>query len=143
MRAAHGDVPVLRTTAELANLGRIRRFVEDAATALGADATALRSLLLAVDEASTNIILHGYRGQGGTITIAVARAEENLIIRLTDTAEPFDPTGVLPPDVALPLESRRVGGMGLHLIRQATDAVMHRIPPQGGNELTLIRRLGP
>src|SRR5262249_30618864 len=101
---------------------------------------ALRHILLAVDEASTNIIVHGYRGRLGTIEVAVAREGERLIIRLRDTAEPFDPTAIPPPDLAAPVEERPIGGLGFQMVRQVMDEVSHRITPEGGNELTLVRR---
>jgi serine/threonine-protein kinase RsbW len=131
---------VLRITAKLESLGQIRRFVQGAAMARNAGPATLRHILLAVDEASTNIIVHGYRGQDGTIEVEVAREGENLIIRLRDTAEPFDPTAVPPPDLAVPLAQRPIGGLGVQLIRQTMDEVRHRVTPEGGNELTLVRR---
>jgi serine/threonine-protein kinase RsbW len=132
---------VLRVSAELENLSQIRRFVQEAAAAWDADPATLRHVLLAVDEASTNIIVHGYRGRDGTIEVEAAREEESLVIRLRDTAAPFDPTAALPPDMTAPLEERPVGGLGIQLIRQVMDRVSHRIMPEGGNELTLVRRL--
>jgi serine/threonine-protein kinase RsbW len=131
---------VLRIAARLENLSSIRRFVQEAAMARGAGPATVRQILLAVDEASTNIIVHGYRGRDGTIEVELAREGENLIIRLRDTAEPFDPTAVPPPDLAVPLAERPIGGLGIQLVRQAMDGVSHRIRPEGGNELTLVRR---
>jgi serine/threonine-protein kinase RsbW len=131
---------VLRIDARLESLSSIRRFVQEAGLAWDAGPAALRQMLLAVDEASTNIIVHGYRGQDGTIEVEVAREGENLIIRLRDTAEPFDPTTVPPPDLTAPLLERPIGGLGIQLVRQVMDGVSHRITPEGGNELTLVRR---
>jgi hypothetical protein len=30
--------------------------------------------------------------------------------------------------------------MGIHLTRRLTDAILHRFTPDGGNEVTLIKR---
>ena len=57
--------------ARLENLAVIRRFVEDATTALGIDPATVASIILAVDEATSNIITHGYQGQPGDIEIDV------------------------------------------------------------------------
>jgi serine/threonine-protein kinase RsbW len=62
-----------------------------------------------------------------------------LVVCLRDHAPPFDPRSVLPPDPSLPLEVRPLGGMGVHLMKQLVDRVIHRVPPQGGNELTLVK----
>ena len=130
----------LHVAAGLKNLARIRRFVEKAATALGVDPAAIPYLLLAVDEAATNIIVHGYQGREGPIEVEVARQGDGLLIRLRDEAAPFDPTAIPPPDLSLPLEERAIGGMGVYLMRRCMDQVSHSCPPQGGNELILIKK---
>jgi serine/threonine-protein kinase RsbW len=97
-------------------------------------------ILLAVDEAATNIIVHGYRGQPGDIEIEVENQDGSLAVSLRDKAPPFDPTRVPMPDLSLPLDQRPFGGMGVHLMRQCMDDVIYRAPPQGGNELILVKK---
>jgi len=119
----------------------IRQYVRDTAEAQGASAAAVEETLLAVDEAISNIVHHGYRGrQEGRIEITVERDGADLVIRLYDDAPPFDPTTVEPPDLTLPLEQRPVGGLGIHLMRQNMDRISHGVTEQGGNELTLVKR---
>jgi serine/threonine-protein kinase RsbW len=130
----------LHIEAEPKNLAVIRLFVEEAATALGVDLAVIPNVILAVDEAVSNIITHGYQGQGGVVEIEVSREENALVIRLRDEATPFDPTNVPPPDLTLPLERRAAGGLGIHLIRRVMDEMTHRLTPQGGNELTLVKK---
>ena len=129
----------LRIGAELDNLSLIRRFVEDAAIGLGADQEAIPDVLLAVTEAATNVMIHGYQGQPGTIEIEVSQREDSLVVCLRDQAPPFDPTTVPPPDVTLPLEQRQPGGLGIHFMRQFMDELTFRSTPQGGNELTMVK----
>lgn len=130
----------LHITAELKNLANIRRFIQETATSLGIDAAIIPDVVLAVDEAASNIVLHGYKGQKGIIRVEVEREGDALVVRLRDEAAPFDPNTIPPPDLTLPLEQRPVGGMGIYLTRQVMDEVVHRITRQGGNELTLIKR---
>ena len=130
----------LRISAELKQLVVIRRFIEETATAFKADPSAILDMLQAVDEAATNIIVHGYRGQPGMIEIEVRREGDSLVVRLRDQATPFDPTAVPPPDLTLPLEKRPLGGMGIYLARQLMDEMTHRVTSQGGNELTLVKK---
>ena len=132
----------LFVAAQLENLSEIRRFVREEATALGAVEEAICDLELAVDEATCNIICHGYGDRGGTIRVGVERSGDRLIVHLSDEAPPFDPTRHPLPDVTLPLEERPLGGLGIFLIRQSVDEVAYRVPPEGGNELTLIKQLG-
>ncbi|MBN1889766.1 MAG: ATP-binding protein [Thermoflexales bacterium] len=131
----------LHVTADVTRLAEIRRFVEETAAALGVEAGLVPKLQLAVDEAATNIIVHGYQGQVGLIEIEMQRDGTELVIRLRDSASPFDPTTVPPPDLTLQLEERPPGGLGIHLMRQAVDRLSYSPLPQGGNELSLIKTL--
>lgn len=127
--------------AELENLAVIRNFVRDSATALGVDPAVVPDLLLAADEAATNVIVHGYQGRQGTIEIEVAREAMDVVIHVRDNAPPFDPTSAPSPDLTRPLEERSPGGLGIYLIRQYMDEVIHRITPLGGNELILKKEI--
>jgi len=126
--------------AERENLAVIRRFVEEMSQDLGADQAATDDMIQAVDEAVTNIIVHGYAGRSGMIEIQVKRDRDSLVVCLRDQAPRFDPTTLPPPDLISPLEKRRLGGLGVYLIRQFVDQVHYRAMPQGGNELTLVKR---
>jgi serine/threonine-protein kinase RsbW len=138
---ANAPFASLCIAAKLESLAVIRCFVEDAMTALGIDPATIASTVLAVDEAASNIVTHGYQGQPGDIEIDVQHERIALTICLRDQAPPFDPTSVPAPDLTAPLEQRVAGGLGIHLIRQTMDKVIHRITPHGGNELLLIKRL--
>jgi serine/threonine-protein kinase RsbW len=130
----------LRIAAELRNLAAIRRFVSDAAADLQASRTATDEMIQAVDESVTNVMVHGYEGQPGTIEVEVSREGNDLVIRIRDYGPPFDPTTYPSPDLTLPLERRRFGGLGIHLSRESTDAVIYRLTPDGANELTLLKK---
>ncbi len=130
----------LRIPAEVGRLSSTRQFVRDAAAAAGAAPEPLADVVLAVDEAVTNIIVHGYQGRPGEIALEVRHDGDALIIVLRDQAPAFDPTQVPPPNLDLPLEERPVGGLGVHFMRQIMDAVHYRALAAGGNELTLIKR---
>jgi anti-sigma regulatory factor (Ser/Thr protein kinase) len=130
----------LRMAAELDNLAEIRHFVQKTATTFGVDPDIISDVLLAVDEAVTNVLVHGYQGQPGMIELELRRRGDSLVVCLRDQAIPFDPTTVPPPDLTLPLEQRPFGGMGIYLMRQLMDEMTHRITRQGGNELTLVKK---
>jgi glutamate/tyrosine decarboxylase-like PLP-dependent enzyme/anti-sigma regulatory factor (Ser/Thr protein kinase) len=138
-RAVEISTP-LQVPANLERLAEIRRFVQDRSTTLGLDPGNLADVLLAVDEAATNVILHGYRGQEGFLEVEVGREGDALVVRLRDEAPPFDPTTVAPPDRTLPPEQRVLEGMGIYFVRQVMDEVTHRATLRRGNELTLVKR---
>lgn len=124
-------------TAELENLAAIRSFVQESAAALGVDQAVISDVVLAADEAVTNVIVHGYQGRQGTVEIEVEREAMDVVVHVRDNAPPFDPTSVSSPDLSRSMEERPLGGLGIYLIRQYMDEVIYRITPQGGNELIL------
>ncbi|HEV8696555.1 MAG TPA: ATP-binding protein [Candidatus Limnocylindrales bacterium] len=125
--------------AELERLAEVREAVREVARSCEAPVTCMDDLVQAVDEAVTNIIVHGYRGGPGTIEMAAELVGDDIVITLEDRAPIFDPMTVPPPDLTIPPLRRRPGGMGIHLIRLAMDSVRHRPRPGGGNILTLTR----
>jgi len=131
----------LTFSAELKNLAALRYFVKQGTADLGACQRDIEDLVLAVDEATTNIILHGYRGEPGTVEIELQREGEFLLVRLRDKAPTFDPAAFPPPDLTIPIDQRPLGGMGIHLMREMVDEIHHRARSQGGNELTLVKRM--
>jgi serine/threonine-protein kinase RsbW len=130
----------MRVSAELKNLASIRRFVEGVAAEGGANPEVVTDMVTAMNEATTNIVLHGYRGQSGFIEVEVSFEDDALVIRLRDQAPAFDPVRVPPPDTSLPLEQRPPGGVGILMMRQLTDDLAYRKTDNGSNELVLVKR---
>jgi serine/threonine-protein kinase RsbW len=127
--------------AELTDLSGIRGFLEVAAADLGADGPTIRDLVIAANEAVANIIRHGYRGAPGPIEVIVEREPDSIVVHLRDEAPAFDPTAYPAPDLTVPLEERRAGGLGIHLTRTCVDEVSHLPLRRSGNELTLVKKL--
>jgi serine/threonine-protein kinase RsbW len=134
------SVATLDVMAQVENLATSRRWLEEITADLGANPSSAGDLIQAVDEAITNIIVHGYPAKPGSIEIEVTREGEDLVVRLRDLAPPFDPTAIPPPDLTLSLEERPPGGLGLFLIRKLTDRISYRARPLGGNEFTLVKK---
>jgi serine/threonine-protein kinase RsbW len=131
----------MQIAAERKNLSTIRNFVAEKAQTAGANPEEIDSLIQAVDEAATNIIVHGYMDGAGFIEIDVLSASNSVTVILQDKAPFFDPTQVPNPDIHLPLEKRPVGGLGIYLVRQNVDEITHLVPPEGGNRLVLLKRI--
>lgn len=93
-------------------------------------------ILLALDEALTNIIRHAYAGEPGKMTVWVEDDHEKMEIVLEDQGKRFDPTQVPSPE--LPRE--KPGGLGIHFIRTIMDEMVYEQDYQGGNRLHLIKR---
>ena len=133
----------LRVDADLEALAQVRAFVRDAAADAGAPESCRSDIVQAVDEAATNAIVHGYAGASGWLEVNASLEPGRFVVELEDGARAFDPTTVPEPDLSVAPMARRPGGMGVHLMRQCTDAMTHRPRPGGGNILTLVRATGP
>ena len=127
--------------AESSHLARVRDFVRSVSGEFGASPAVTADLVQAVDEAVSNVIVHGYAGASGEVEIEAGAADGKIEIRVLDRSRPFDPTAAPAPDVSSPPRHRKPGGMGIHLVRAGTDEVHHRSRDDGGNELRLVRAL--
>ncbi len=128
----------LKVKADFAQLQRIRDFITRSAEALGAAPTSLDDLRIAVDEAVTNILTHGYGGPG-YVELDLKAEAPDLVIRLRDWAPSFDPRLAPPPDLRPPGERDNPGGLGVYLIKSVMDEIVHR-SVEGGNELIMTKR---
>ena len=130
----------LSVEADLQNLKKVRSFVNETGRSLDIDDAVLGDLCLVVDEAVTNVIVHGYAGDSGRIDVEVAAEQSDLVVFIRDDARPFDGGGVEKPHLDESLSERAYGGMGVYLIRKLTDEAEFRPLPGGGNELRLVKK---
>jgi serine/threonine-protein kinase RsbW len=133
----------LRIPAELDRVADVRALVREVAGVCQAPKPCMDDLVQAVDEAATNVIVHGYRGAPGWLDVAAERVDDTIVVTLEDEAPSMDPTVYPEPDLSIPASRRKPGGMGIHLMRMATDRLEHAPRPGGGNILTMARRLDP
>ena len=100
-----------------------------------------RSVHVALDELLTNTVAHGFAGRtGGEVSVEVELRTDQVSVTLTDDGTPFDPFGRAAPDTALSVEQRRIGGLGIHLVRRMMDEVSyHRRADR--NVVVLAKRL--
>jgi len=98
-------------------------FTSDFFTRYGVDPTLLYPVDFALEELFTNVVKYA-AGGGARVEIDMATHAEGIEVVLTDYhAERFDVTEVPDAKVDLPIEQRRPGGLGLHLVRRMVDHV--------------------
>src|SRR5262249_51455511 len=92
----------------------------------GLSAKLIFDLNLSFDELLTNIISYGYDDNAAhEIEVSVTLANDLLTATLEDEARPFNPLTAPKPDLAAPLESRPLGGLGIHIVKTLMDDVVH------------------
>jgi len=132
---------MLELEAKLESIPALLRFVESACLDLGLDDSATYDLKLAVEEACTNVIVHGYGpDRTGTITVRVVDDDGQVVVVVRDEAPSFSPHQIPAPDLSTAVEEREPGGLGWHLIRQVIDETQYAQDESGANLLTLIKR---
>jgi len=106
---------------------------------VGVSAEVAFALDLAYEELVTNTIKYSYADSDPhDIDISVTVDDDSVELEVCDDGQEFDPTIQAPPDTSLPVEDRPIGGLGLHLIRNLTDAFTYR--RSGKKNFTRIRK---
>lgn len=98
-----------------------------------------QSLILAFDELLSNIIYYAYRDEDEhDIEIQIDLTKGAVAATIMDDGIPFDPFQSEEPDTMASLETREVGGLGIHLVRQIIDHVSYK-RLDGKNVVTLTQ----
>jgi anti-sigma regulatory factor (Ser/Thr protein kinase) len=108
------------------SVGRARADLARFAAGAGASSVQVDDVRLAVSEAVTNAVQHGYRGSPGRVQIAAGATDRELWIIVCDSGS------------GMQLSTDRPGlGLGLGLIAQVTDHMTIVPRPAGGTELRM------
>ena len=130
----------VRSTTE--NLSRIRDFIKKYSGQAGFDEETSNKIVLAADEACTNIIKHAYKfSEKGKININLSFSNKKLRLSITDEGIHFNSKSVPEPDLKKYYEERKVGGLGMFLMKKLMDEVSYSQPNSKRNKVTLIKYL--
>lgn len=128
--------------ARLGDLADILATVVEACDAAAAPPAVRTDIRLAVEEAYTNIVVHGYGGaRTGPVLLRITVTQGAVTVCLEDEAPVFHPEEVPTPGLADDWGEREIGGLGWHLIAQVMDEVHHTPRSPVGNVLTFMKRL--
>jgi serine/threonine-protein kinase RsbW len=124
------------------HLAQIREFTKRAANECGFSDDVIGKIILAVDEACTNIIKHAYKySPDGNITIAIKFAESKFEIAIIDEGIHFNPDSIPEPDIKEYYKQKKVGGLGVYLIRKLMDEVKYSTSTGNKNQVVLVKYL--
>jgi anti-sigma regulatory factor (Ser/Thr protein kinase) len=122
------------------SLPAIFAFTAESFAREGIDAALLPTIDFAVEELFTNMVKYG-GGSEADVRIEMNRIEGGVEVTLTDyDVEPFDVTKSRDADVRLPIERRRPGGLGLHLIRRLLDSIEYEYSKDTRQSRITIRK---
>jgi serine/threonine-protein kinase RsbW len=136
-------MPKMTFPAQFEFLDEIREFVAEIAREGGFNEKEIYSLQLAADEAATNIIEHAYEGVADAdFDVTCEMDDDVFVITMRDTGRPFNPSNVRLPNLKADLSERKIGGLGVYLMRKLMDEVHYISNPRTGNLLTMTKRRG-
>lgn len=132
----------LRVKSKTENLSVIRDFVSGNARDAGIPEVTVENIILAVDEACTNIIKHAYKlSPEGEIIIKIDYDEEKFTVTIIDYGKSFDPDRVPLPDLQKYYREHRVGGLGMYLMKSLMDDVKYISIPGKYNQVLLSKNI--
>ena len=95
---------------------------------------------IAVEEMFVNIASYAYQPGTGNATIRVetAQAPRAVTVTFIDRGVPFDPLAKPDPDVTLSAEERRIGGLGIYMVKKSMDEMKYEY--RDGQNILMIRK---
>ena len=125
---------------KVSEISKLNAFVKSATATLNMGKGLANQLMLAVEEAVTNVIDYAYpNGIEGNIDITIEADESRIRFILNDSGAEFDPTSVSKADTTLAVDERPIGGLGVFLVRNLMDSINYE-RSDGKNVLRLEKR---
>ena len=122
---------------KIEEISRVSEFTENVCSELRLDSELTMKIVLALEEAVSNVILYAYpKEENATVDITFRIVNGNLIISITDQGKEFDPTKGGEVDISLTADERPIGGLGIFLIKQIMNEVEYK-RIDGSNILTM------
>ena len=123
---------------ETSELARLAAFLTGFCERHGLPPDVDMALNLAAEEVFMNVVMHG---QGASrVAVSITRNDGDVTLTIQDDAPQFDPLQAPDFDPATPLDQRRTGGLGIHLLRNLMTE-LHYERVAGNNVLTLKKTI--
>ncbi|HLJ13699.1 MAG TPA: ATP-binding protein [Bryobacteraceae bacterium] len=134
--ADHTTAERLDLQSRISDLARIPPWIERLASTYSIPDSTQFAMNLCLEEALSNVIRHGYRGTPGSIAILFSTRNGQFVFVVEDEAPLFNPVNSPELPAMNSLEEAQIGGQGIRLLRQFSDALEYHATPRG-NRLTI------
>ena len=132
----------LKVDATLENLERVLSFVEERLETCSCSMKTIMQIQIAVEEIYVNIASYAYKEKKGEAIIKIETDQEVPQVSLTfeDYGDPYNPLLKEDPDITLSAEERKIGGLGIYLVKKSMDKeeTMEIKKMQDGDNLTIV-----
>jgi len=127
--------------ADPAQLSVLTEFLREFGSAAALAPTQVGTFELALEEIFMNIVMYGSQpGIAPRVEVSLDLGTDAVTMTVEDDGPQFDPLSLPPPDVTASLADRRVGGLGVFLVRKIMDTVSYELIA-GRNQLRMSKRL--
>jgi len=139
------SIKELTVEADVKNLDKVLLFLGERLDALGCSSRAKMQIEVALEEIFVNVASYAYEKserETDIVSISVENSTEPLRVEvtITDSGIPFDPLAKEDPDVTLTAEQRKIGGLGIYMVKKSMDQVRYEYR-DGKNVLTFRKDL--
>jgi len=124
------------------NLPAVLAFVDEQLEAVECPMLTQTSIDVAVEEVFINIASYAYDTEIGTATVQVTVLQDPISVEITfiDNGTQYDPLAKEDPDITLPKQKRKKGGLGIFMVKKTMDDVVYEYK-DGKNILTIKKKL--
>jgi anti-sigma regulatory factor (Ser/Thr protein kinase) len=120
------------------NFNGFMNFIESNLTIAGVGKIIADKITTASEEIITNIINYAYSASGGSLKIDFNYKPGRITVIFIDEGARFNPLDSPDVNVALPLEKREAGGLGIFLAKNLMDGMSYEYK-EGKNHLSLVK----
>lgn len=113
-------------------------FIRSEAVRQGFSKKDVDQINLACEEIAVNVINYAYPGAEGKLEISLGENDDGMIITVSDSGIAYDPLKREDPDIALPVEERPIGGLGIFMVKRIMEEVRYA-RENDRNVLTMVK----
>ena len=127
-------------SAEDHNLDNVLDFVRYKLEENEANIKLIMTIPLAIEEIFVNVAHYAYKGAKGDFEIDLAFKDDTVVITIEDSGVEFNPLAKEDPDIHLSAEDRKIGGLGIFMVKKIMDSVEYK-RENDKNILTLTKKI--
>lgn len=130
----------LTIDATVDNITSVTDFVDEQLESFGCPLKAKMQIDIAIDELFGNIAHYAYKPDIGPATVRVEANENPLAVIITfiDHGVQYNPLSAEEPDTTLSAEERRIGGLGIYIVKKSMDEITYEY--KDGQNILKIRK---
>lgn len=126
--------------AKVSNLSKVIDFIDEELEKTDCSIKTELQINLAVEELFVNVSHYAYPHGTGDISISISIEDDpaEAVITLTDSGIPYDPLAKADPDVGLSAEKRKIGGLGIFMVKKSMDHIAYDY--KDGHNIVTLRK---